>query len=717
VTGYLVKIMGSGASTKKQETKNTSLEPTTVQQRQETIANEASSSQGQLQVVEDKEQPLDDDFLDAEARNLLDSEGQIGKDGDETHYLRAPPPKSKPPEVPLLTLQVEEESETPFVQTEEKPQESSKIVEEGQDSHGKDIGTFSTVTAALFSQLNAGPPAGSTYDLKALSKDNNESTHVAPADEPDSKGYQETNKQQFRPVKESDVFELFVMDNGEQYTVYVKENGKRYYINWDTREWVRFPDRWLSEGYFQSLDNPVSSGQRRPKCVHQSGSLEEEDSRSGVFCHPTKGNLLTYMFEKKRNVACYFDESSGCWIKMPISWEKEVSYVKEMIRHIQTALPGWKDVRSIIAALRASNYDVDDCIANYVTIQDNTSLELWPGDDSAAQRTVSELQEKVQEKTAEAESLRTYTTELQQQLSSMENTITELREKLERAEVERAAVMYQQREQSKLIAAAQNAKQQQPSRPQVDQSSYIAVKTSVRLVKTNLLSVRQSVSKHFEAIRSLLKKSVTGAGKLAVVGKRVQTEVDELRNLYRKECLQRKLLYNQLQELRGNIRVFCRARPDDRYSVVLEFPTDGEVAAYTAQGNRKVFEFDKVYKPDTAQEEVFEDTVATITSCADGYNVCIIAYGQTGSGKTYTMMGPEDNPGVNIRAIKELLRICQEREQIAYTLKVSVLEVYNETLVDLLASTEQATRLQTQTKGKQVIVPVLHHLILCQFFF
>jgi kinesin family protein C2/C3 len=354
-------------------------------------------------------------------------------------------------------------------------------------------------------------------------------------------------------------------------------------------------------------------------------------------------------------------------------------------------------VAILLRKLKKKNY-----LCTYIA-----SLELWPGDDSAAQRTVSELQEKVQEKTAEAESLRTYTTELQQQLSSMENTITELREKLERAEVERAAVMYQQREQSKLIAAAQNAKQQQPSRPQVDQSSYIAVKTSVRLVKTNLLSVRQSVSKHFEAIRSLLKKSVTGAGKLAVVGKRVQTEVDELRNLYRKECLQRKLLYNQLQELRGNIRVFCRARPDDRYSVVLEFPTDGEVAAYTAQGNRKVFEFDKVYKPDTAQEEVFEDTVATITSCADGYNVCIIAYGQTGSGKTYTMMGPEDNPGVNIRAIKELLRICQEREQIAYTLKVSVLEVYNETLVDLLASTEQATRLQTQTKGKQVIVPGL----------
>ena len=31
-------------------------------------------------------------------------------------------------------------------------------------------------------------------------------------------------------------------------------------------------------------------------------------------------------------------------------------------------------------------------------------------------------------------------------------------------------------------------------------------------------------------------------------------------------------------------------------------------------------------------------------------------YGQTGSGKTYTMMGSEDNPGVNRRALTELFR-------------------------------------------------------------
>lgn len=49
------------------------------------------------------------------------------------------------------------------------------------------------------------------------------------------------------------------------------------------------------------------------------------------------------------------------------------------------------------------------------------------------------------------------------------------------------------------------------------------------------------------------------------------------------------------------------------------------------------------------QDDVFAGTLPVITSCVDGYNVCILAYGQTGSGKTYTMMGSKENPGVNIR--------------------------------------------------------------------
>lgn len=50
--------------------------------------------------------------------------------------------------------------------------------------------------------------------------------------------------------------------------------------------------------------------------------------------------------------------------------------------------------------------------------------------------------------------------------------------------------------------------------------------------------------------------------------------------------------------------------------------------------------------------------------------MCILAYGQTGAGKTYTMMGPKDNPGVNMRSIKELFRIIKDRENVKYQMKV-----------------------------------------------
>lgn len=74
-----------------------------------------------------------------------------------------------------------------------------------------------------------------------------------------------------------------------------------------------------------------------------------------------------------------------------------------------------------------------------------------------------------------------------------------------------------------------------------------------------------------------------------------------------------------------------------------------------------------------------------VTSVLDGYNVCIFAYGQTGTGKTYTMEGTSENRGVNYRTLKELFRISSERSStMRYELFVSMLEVYNEKIRDLL---------------------------------
>lgn len=89
--------------------------------------------------------------------------------------------------------------------------------------------------------------------------------------------------------------------------------------------------------------------------------------------------------------------------------------------------------------------------------------------------------------------------------------------------------------------------------------------------------------------------------------------------------------------------------------------------------------------------DVFEDTAPFATSVLDGYNVCIFAYGQTGSGKTFTMEGTEEARGVNFRTLEQLFRIIKEREKLhRYDVSVSVLEVYNEQIRDLLVPGNQA---------------------------
>ncbi|CAL4893298.1 unnamed protein product [Urochloa decumbens] len=178
---------------------------------------------------------------------------------------------------------------------------------------------------------------------------------------------------------------------------------------------------------------------------------------------------------------------------------------------------------------------------------------------------------------------------------------------------------------------------------------------------------------------------------------------DSLKKKYTDECAERKRLYNELIELRGNIRVFCRCRPlsSDEVtrgcsSVVEINPSqETELQFVPSEKERKVFKFDHVFGPEDDQEAVFSETVPVVRSVMDGFNVCIFAYGQTGTGKTFTMEGVPENRGVNYRALEELFTMSEERKtSIAYTFSVSILEVYNEKIRDLLdESNDQSKRL------------------------
>ncbi|XP_060169099.1 kinesin-like protein KIN-14C [Lycium barbarum] len=166
-------------------------------------------------------------------------------------------------------------------------------------------------------------------------------------------------------------------------------------------------------------------------------------------------------------------------------------------------------------------------------------------------------------------------------------------------------------------------------------------------------------------------------------------------------------LHNEVQELKGNIRVYCRIRPflrgqKEKQSVIEYIGENGELIVVnpSKQGKegRRSFKFNTVYNPASTQAQVYSDIQPLVQSVLDGYNVCIFAYGQTGSGKTYTMTGPEgaseEDWGVNYRALNDLFRISQMREStFKYELKVQMMEIYNEQVRDLLSSDGSQKRL------------------------
>jgi len=189
------------------------------------------------------------------------------------------------------------------------------------------------------------------------------------------------------------------------------------------------------------------------------------------------------------------------------------------------------------------------------------------------------------------------------------------------------------------------------------------------------------------------------------------------------ERTRRKTLHNTLVELRGNIRVYCRVRPllsildshgdEDTLGLpstpseqIIDVIDDESIVFHQKNGSSKSkpFEYERVFGKEHDQKAVFNDVAPLLTSLLDGYNVCIMAYGQTGSGKTHTMLGDhsvdsdvtfdrntdQSKEGVIPRSAKELFRLIKESESSSenFNVEVSVFEVYNNEIRDLLATPE-----------------------------
>uniref|UniRef100_A0A669CPQ6 Kinesin-like protein n=1 Tax=Oreochromis niloticus TaxID=8128 RepID=A0A669CPQ6_ORENI len=238
---------------------------------------------------------------------------------------------------------------------------------------------------------------------------------------------------------------------------------------------------------------------------------------------------------------------------------------------------------------------------------------------------------KLQMKEKEVDNLFQRNSHLVREVRYLTDVVQHLNQKL--AELEADKQELREKIRSLLNRRASPAPPAKPViKPAVDIGQLHQMSRLTRELNVSNKHLRSVVHQALADIKNHLGQFEGPLGKLAQVEQEATSEVENV--------------YNKLLELQGNIRVFCCCRKSSASSCLEK--TDDQEVVVVQKGSRKKFQFDKVYSPSSTQEDVFAGTLPVITSCVDGYNVCILAYGQTGSGKTYTMMGSKENPGVGM---------------------------------------------------------------------
>ncbi|XP_030900458.2 kinesin-like protein KIF9 [Melopsittacus undulatus] len=152
---------------------------------------------------------------------------------------------------------------------------------------------------------------------------------------------------------------------------------------------------------------------------------------------------------------------------------------------------------------------------------------------------------------------------------------------------------------------------------------------------------------------------------------------------------------------RKRVHTFVRVKPTadfaqdmikfgpDNKSIEMCLKKDAKKQAMNSRQTNWSFRMDGILH-NTSQEQLYETVAKKLVSEAlIGYNGMIMCYGQTGAGKTYTMMGTTadyKHRGIIPRAIQQVFKATAQSTDPLITVRISYLEIYNETLFDLLST-------------------------------
>ncbi|KAM9463689.1 centromere-associated protein E isoform 10-T10 [Salvelinus alpinus] len=162
------------------------------------------------------------------------------------------------------------------------------------------------------------------------------------------------------------------------------------------------------------------------------------------------------------------------------------------------------------------------------------------------------------------------------------------------------------------------------------------------------------------------------------------------------------------------VKVCVRVRPliereetaaESAEPVKLYWKTDKKTIYQVDDGNlTKNFSFDRVFSAEETTLQLYQELAKPlVVSTVEGYNGTIFAYGQTSSGKTFTMMGSSLTPGVIPLAMEDVFQTIKNCPKKEFLLRVSYLEIYNETVTDLLCDSWKRKPLEIREGNNKTV--------------
>ena len=204
-------------------------------------------------------------------------------------------------------------------------------------------------------------------------------------------------------------------------------------------------------------------------------------------------------------------------------------------------------------------------------------------------------------------------------------------------------------------------------------------------------------------------------GRAAAAVEASQTEARVLREKLAVESSMRKKLLNEVQDMKGNVRVYCRPQPrlEGATIDITSVPSSNVIVLHRnrdqdGDGDYPApmsFEFDRVFSPESDQKEIYSEVEELALGALDGFNICLMAYGQDAAGKSRTIMGdyevsledPEAptasivHQGIHFMAAQQLFTVAEhraDRYQDCFT--INIVEVHDDKLRDMLVGTRIA---------------------------